>query len=768
MEKIFLTFLEVSAGTGVVILALCLCSRYINRTFVAKWKYWLWLALAVRLLIPLNTDFSAAPARVEVEIPDRPIAVSQNGGRPAGAQVPGAERVPAEPPLPAKQGVTTLQLMTLLWLAGTSAVFLWQGTAYLVFRRRLFRWGRPAEPGSVLLKTKSRVEAEMGIPREIRTLVSRDVQSPMMLGFFSPVLVLPRREYSEEELGFILRHELTHCKRRDIWYKALMLLCGAVHWFNPAVWMMVRCAERDLEISCDAAVMRGADGETRRRYGEAILANVRREPLAGTALSTHFYGGKRTVKERFASILSTRKRRVGAAVFAAVLLCALLVGGLVACGSRPEESPEKASAEEPSSQSQAEPSSAPGDGEEPSVEEMLENITLEAYPHSSEEAIGQFREYIRSLPGDQARMTLTDDALVYSMLMPTYWDPAPENFYAVAATRETYAPDQSMMPKESRWATEADRQKAEGLLARLTMDAVDNVCAISAPNDRDVSTELSYYQVSKLISRLKRAELATCEPQNPNTGGYFSLYLLGPGDAMTIGFNGNMLFIWAEGEESGWIFDGEVCANELYDMWNIVDGVLRPAPVEELPAGGVARYNELFSPLYADGTGETAVNLRCCFLSSYYGSITDMDLTAFLRYFPDESAVTDEAEFAALRAHPDFPFKSAESPEQMPVPVHKFTSAQVDAALREHGGITLDELQDVRKSSPELIYLKEYDAYYNFTSDMGPGALNAVRGEREGDIVRLYSEAGNGERTVLVLFEPGDGRLQIVSHLKDA
>lgn len=91
MEKIFFTLLEISAGTSVVILVVRLLSARINRTFVARWKYWLWLVLAVRLLIPWNPDFSAAPARVEVNIPE--VSIS------APAQPP-QETPPPLPPHP--------------------------------------------------------------------------------------------------------------------------------------------------------------------------------------------------------------------------------------------------------------------------------------------------------------------------------------------------------------------------------------------------------------------------------------------------------------------------------------------------------------------------------------------------------------------------------------------------------------------------------------------------------------------------------------------
>ena len=67
----------------------------------------------------------------------------------------------------------------------------------------------------------------------------------MVTGFFQTVLLLPREDYSEQELEMIIRHELVHYKRHDIAYKMLLMFAVAVHWFNPLVWIMTQEANKD-------------------------------------------------------------------------------------------------------------------------------------------------------------------------------------------------------------------------------------------------------------------------------------------------------------------------------------------------------------------------------------------------------------------------------------------------------------------------------------------------------------------------------------------
>ena len=102
--------------------------------------------------------------------------------------------------------------------------------------------------------------AELRVGRTPPLLHTPDVDSPMVLGLARPVLLLPEGQLPEEALEVVLRHELTHLKRRDVAYQALLLLARTVHWFNPLVWWMGREAGRSLEdtVSAVLAGLRGA------------------------------------------------------------------------------------------------------------------------------------------------------------------------------------------------------------------------------------------------------------------------------------------------------------------------------------------------------------------------------------------------------------------------------------------------------------------------------------------------------------------------------
>lgn len=340
MEKIFLTLLEISAGCTVVILIISLLSTIINRRFTAKWKYFIWLIIAVRLLIPFNPSFEIGQPKLEVNIPNTSVVVPVVQTPPSEEQPPefippstDEQITPVLPIQPEQKPVATVNLVSVLWLLWLIGATVFLGVhivSYVIFKKKLFRWARPIGQESRIHLVKDKLQKELNILGKVTVLISANAKSPMMMGFFRSFLILPREDYSDTELYFVLRHELTHFKRCDIWYKLLMILANTVHWFNPVVWLMVRESSRDLEISCDSMVVCDSDAEGRRFYSQTILSNVNRQATL-TAFTTHFYGGKRSLKERFKNILNTRKRKKGLLCFVAVVLCIGLIGGVVSC-----------------------------------------------------------------------------------------------------------------------------------------------------------------------------------------------------------------------------------------------------------------------------------------------------------------------------------------------------------------------------------------------------------------------------------------------------
>lgn len=280
------TLAEISLSMGAVIALLLLLSPLLRR-YAAQWRYWLWLAVAVRLLIPVNFSLPSAP--VSLSVPAPPAVSAQPA--PDLSPAPGAPGDPsqADPPsglseasdpagtadrgnmpgrLPARSPSAVLFA---LWLGGALLLLAWNLLSHWRFRRYVRRWAVPAgAEEAALLDALSRA---MGLRQAPALYTVPGLASPMLTGFLRPAVLLPELDYTPDALSLILRHELTHHKRRDLYGKVLLLGARLVHWFNPLVWLLCRAAERDMELCCDDAVLSRSPGEAA-RYASLILSTL--------------------------------------------------------------------------------------------------------------------------------------------------------------------------------------------------------------------------------------------------------------------------------------------------------------------------------------------------------------------------------------------------------------------------------------------------------------------------------------------------------------
>ena len=167
---------------------------------------------------------------------------------------------------------------------------------------------------------------------------SDSARTPMLLGVFKPKIVLPLREYNEELLLNILRHELTHYRRFDTLYKWVASVILALHWFNPVAWFIRREFNRSCELSCDEMLLRSMNKEEKQSYGNSLLLMAAQSPLPSAVVATSFATEKKNLQERLTQIMNYKKS--GTRILSSVLAIALLTGCGVVAGPVSEKTSE--------------------------------------------------------------------------------------------------------------------------------------------------------------------------------------------------------------------------------------------------------------------------------------------------------------------------------------------------------------------------------------------------------------------------------------------
>lgn len=224
-----------------------------------------------------------------------------------------------------------------IWLAGVVIILIYHIWRHSHFMKMVNRWSE-AETTPNILQILNTLRQELKINPQIEYKTCPSISSPMMVGFFRPVILMPAIQLSDNELIFILRHELTHFKRHDLWYKTIVLTANILHWFNPVIYFMARATSVQCEIACDALVLKNENMQARKQYGETILTVVRGGKSHQTALSTNFYGGKKGMKNRITSMLDIKRKKAGITIFCIVLIGIILTGATLVTAGNPSTS----------------------------------------------------------------------------------------------------------------------------------------------------------------------------------------------------------------------------------------------------------------------------------------------------------------------------------------------------------------------------------------------------------------------------------------------
>lgn len=152
-----------------------------------------------------------------------------------------------------------MAIASFVWLLGVAAMAVYSVVSYYRLRQKLL--------------TAS--------PLRDNIYLADEITSPFVMGLVRPKIYLPS-DMEEREQAYIIRHEQHHIRRGDHIIKALAFLALSIHWFNPLVWVAFIYSNKDMEMSCDEAVVK--------KMGDGILADYTAS-LLSLATGKHIIAG---------------------------------------------------------------------------------------------------------------------------------------------------------------------------------------------------------------------------------------------------------------------------------------------------------------------------------------------------------------------------------------------------------------------------------------------------------------------------------------------
>ncbi len=303
-----MSLLQMSFSGAVMILTIVMIRALVLHKIPKKTFLALWGVALVRLLIPYSVPsafsvYSLAGrlthAAIETKITPAP-AISI---RPSGITTHGAAAIALNPSAPA------FDPWMAVWLAGTLACGTFFAAAYLKCRKE-FQTSLPVDSDYV----KSWLQTHR-LRRVAAIRQSDRISAPLTYGVLRPVILMPKTTDWDngDALAYVLEHEYVHIRRFDAAAKLALTAALCVHWFNPTVWIMYLLANRDIELSCDEAVLRRFGESAKAAYAMAL---IRMEETKGglSPLCNNF--SKNAIEERIVAIMKIKKTSLAALVAA--------------------------------------------------------------------------------------------------------------------------------------------------------------------------------------------------------------------------------------------------------------------------------------------------------------------------------------------------------------------------------------------------------------------------------------------------------------------
>ncbi len=272
-----------------------------------------WLLIAIRLLLPLTLPNPYIHAIRTPYAPDEAI-------RPIAGQIKvrltdlfdglslGGEGLARQTAEGLRSGMNNASLpitLSKIYLIGLLIVSAWFVFANVRFRLRI-RAGHIEAISGKLLADYQALCAEMKL-EPLPVYFTDPLPSACLVGVIRPSIALPLTVSPQNALQ-VLRHELSHYQNKDHLWGVLRLLCCAVHWFNPLVWLAAFMSQTDSELRCDDKVTAQLSPKEKEAYARVLVLSAARRQAPGlSVLATGMTHTHRKLKTRVRTVLDSQK-----------------------------------------------------------------------------------------------------------------------------------------------------------------------------------------------------------------------------------------------------------------------------------------------------------------------------------------------------------------------------------------------------------------------------------------------------------------------------
>lgn len=278
----------------------------------ARWYYSMLVTAMLMLILPIQSVLSL-PKMMRVRVPEN-IVYSQASSVSQGST-----------------GITIAGMIFLVWSIVAFLMLLSVAVKY-IRTSRMLKTLSDITQNKAYINAFSATKAAMGITHKIELRESEYIRSPLLFGIIHPIIIIPKKDFTDDELSMIMTHELTHHKHKDLLIKLTASFSICVQWFNPTAHILKRNIITACELCCDESVLDILHLDDPKKYGRLILSVMEDSANKGFFCSTSMASTEKGIRKRLIKIVEFKRHGVLFKTVSVMLVLAAAVCSVTAFG----------------------------------------------------------------------------------------------------------------------------------------------------------------------------------------------------------------------------------------------------------------------------------------------------------------------------------------------------------------------------------------------------------------------------------------------------
>ncbi len=300
MNNVFIKFVSLSFSGSIIAFILFAIISFFKFKISKVWQYYIWIIVILRLIIPFSPKSNLISYLYNLFDSNFTTDILLNN-----------------------KNIFLLNIQKYLWVG-------WLFIAFILLLKKIISYNiyiyfiklnRKIITDKNIIQIYYTICNQMGIKRKPCLYSYKRINSPMLVGFFKPYILLPEELLTTaDNLQYILLHELTHYRRLDFIYKWFTQLIACIHFFNPFIFIITNMINTYCELSCDEIVIRNLDEHNRKKYGSVLIDSLELNIKHNQhPIPFKFYNDIKQIKERLEAIIRYKKSSNFIIIFTIIL-----------------------------------------------------------------------------------------------------------------------------------------------------------------------------------------------------------------------------------------------------------------------------------------------------------------------------------------------------------------------------------------------------------------------------------------------------------------